>query len=447
MPDFMAANSPSNDKHNTNRDAGNTLAGMQWVRALAALAVVLLHACAPYAKHPMPGLVWTARQHESALADWVMWPIELMIMPLFLIIAGFFAYRSAAKQSALALVTSRARRLLLPFAVAGTVLLTINLYVWTIGLVHDGIVSPRKLKSFKFDDELADQIWGTGHLWFLLYVFLYIALLAAAKRFIPGRAYSWSTRHPSTGKLRKLSLACLPIAAVICLIVAPEVVWGFQHSPLPVPSKWIYSGLFFAAGLALAHLDPELEHLKRRGNQLLGLAVAMIPGTMLLGLWRLDAVTDRSSLIVLTALSTLTVACAALISFGLIGAAARYARSIPKSISYLAAGSFCLYLVHHPILGLIHLDMELIWAEGPASTKLAVSFIAAIGVSLLIYEAAIRKTALGRWLSLGEPLHRHLKTPSEPTILSVTEAQASIEKTKPGKPGDFGEIASQKRAA
>ncbi|OUT58920.1 MAG: hypothetical protein CBB71_11830 [Rhodopirellula sp. TMED11] len=443
----MAADSPSIDTLDATGAAGNKLAGMQWVRAFAALAVVLLHASAPYAQHAMPGLVWSARQHESALADWVMWPIELMIMPLFLIIAGYFAYRSAKKQSGWGLVTSRAKRLLIPFAVAGTVLLTINLYVWTIGLVHDGIVSPRKLKSFKFDDELAGQIWGTGHLWFLLYVFLYVALLAAAKAFIQRRPQApWSDRA-RLGQHWKRTLICLPVAAVICLAVAPEVVWGFQHSLFPVPSKWIYSGLFFAAGLALAHLDPGLEHLKRRGNRLTGLALAVIPGTILLGLWRLDAVSERSSLVILLALSTLTVASAALISFGVIGSAARYARSIPKSINYLAGGSFCLYLVHHPILGLIHLDLELVWPAGSASTKLAISFVAAVGISILIYEAAIRKTSFGRWLRLGQP-HTATsktatsKTASAPTILKVAEPEVPF-----GKPESRGEIASQKRAA
>ena len=66
--------------------------GFDAVRAVAVVAVVVLHALVPYLKHPMPGLVWSVSvmDEPSALADGVFWSIELFVMPLFLVIAGFF---------------------------------------------------------------------------------------------------------------------------------------------------------------------------------------------------------------------------------------------------------------------------------------------------------------------------------------------------------------------
>ena len=62
------------------------LAGLDRVRALAALGVVLLHACVPYLRHPMPGLTWPIRDTTSATVDWLFWSIEVFIMPVFLIV-------------------------------------------------------------------------------------------------------------------------------------------------------------------------------------------------------------------------------------------------------------------------------------------------------------------------------------------------------------------------
>ena len=89
-------------------------AGLDGLRAFSALGVVLLHACVPYARHPMPGLAWPVHDGSSGIVDLVLWSIELFIMPVFLVIAGFFAYRGLQRHGETTLVRQRARRLLIP---------------------------------------------------------------------------------------------------------------------------------------------------------------------------------------------------------------------------------------------------------------------------------------------------------------------------------------------
>ena len=51
-------------------------------------ALVALHAGVPYARHPMPGLIWPVSDSRSGVVDAIFWSIEVFIMPLFLVMAG-----------------------------------------------------------------------------------------------------------------------------------------------------------------------------------------------------------------------------------------------------------------------------------------------------------------------------------------------------------------------
>jgi peptidoglycan/LPS O-acetylase OafA/YrhL len=392
------------------------IAGVELVRAAAALAVVTLHAGVPYLQHPMPGLIWPVRDSPSLVVDALFWGIEVVIMPVFLAVAGFLLCRSAQRLSPWQLVLSRARRLLVPLLFGVFVVLPIDLYIWTLGLVAEGVVPLVKLKSLKFASPVADQIWGLSHLWFLLYVFLYVVCMAGvlhiggAKRV---RARCPTARRPQglrigTGRAATpwgiaavVSLALL--AAVATLTLRPEVVWGFQHAFLPVPSKWVYSGLFFLAGFGLASIDPNLAGCARRAPRLLALGGVMLLGAVRLGTWSLleaermpeDGLLSRATLALLTVLAAGT------LTAGILGAAAGSLRTAPRWIRYLAAASFWIYLVHHPLLGLIHIDLKWCWPAGAPELKMAISLVAATALSLSMYEIGVRRSVLGRWLGMA----------------------------------------------
>jgi peptidoglycan/LPS O-acetylase OafA/YrhL len=392
-------------------DRSRAIGGFDLLRAGGALAVVALHACVPYLRHPMPGLVWPIQDSSSSVADVVFWSIEVMIMPLFLMIAGFLMWKSAERLSPRQLVRSRGKRLLIPLAFGILIVLPIDLYLWTLGLVSEGVVPAVKLKSFKFEEPISRQIWGLSHLWFLLYVFLYVAVAALWIRFSASGRFTALKRTVSGPRVL---MGALAVVAVATLVFAPEVVWGFQHAFLPVPSKWIYSGVFFAAGCALALHDRELRWVSASSPRMLGLAVVLLATSVSLGTWTLaqqqDGQAPSHAANVLLAL--LTVAAASTTTLGLLGGSVRYVRKIPFAIRYIASASFWIYLIHHPVLGLVHTDLKWMWPNAAPVVKLCVSFAMATGVSLITYEMFIRRSRLGALLGFDlKPATR-----SEPNV-------------------------------
>ncbi len=374
--------------------------GFDAVRGVAALAVVLLHACVPYLQNPMPGLAWTVRDSASRSVDWLFWGIEVFIMPLFLVLAGYFAWQTLSCRGIGPLVRSRAKRLLVPLAFAVCVVLPMDLYTWVLGWVVEGIVEPVKLKSLKFDGVVDRDLWGLSHLWFLQYVFLYVVVAAIFARF--DRLRNFTTKITQR---MPLAVTLLAAAGVVTLMIAPEVVWGFQHAFLPVASKWVYSGTFFAAGMLVGKVDPRLAFFENRTIPLAIASVMLLVTAVSLGRWNLQY---GESALAQSGLAVVTVLAAYAVTFLTI-AVSRKINHLSLPLQYLAAASFWIYLVHHPILGLVHLDLKQWMPATAPAVKMATAFCISVGLSLLTYEGLVRRTRLGRMLGMQW-------TPSSPPV-------------------------------
>lgn len=382
------------------------LAGLDAVRAAAVVAVVALHSGMPYLTHPMPGLTWSVRDSASPTVDFAFWSIELMVMPLFLIIAGFLAAETLTRRGPIGLVKNRGKRLLIPLLFGMIVVLPLDLYAWVLGWVTEGLVSPVKLRSLKFDGVIDRDLWGLGHLWFLQYLFQYIVVLAVASVMLD--------RFPRLRRPRPSprSVAIMLVGfAVAVLCVRPQVVWGFQHAFAPVPSKWLYHAAFFFAGVGVAVFDPTWNRTRAVAARWTGPAIAMGIAAVLLGQWHLTQSGDQAigdpnrgglqwagfanvTLAILTATAAMSIA-----TFAIAMAVGRV-RRLPRSVQYLAAASFWIYLVHHPVLGLVHIDLKFLLPGVPAAVKAVVAGTVALAVSLLTYEGLVRRTRLGRWLGM-----------------------------------------------
>ena len=409
-------------------------AGLDALRCFAALGVVLLHSCVPYLRYPMPGLSWSVRDTPNTAIDFLFWSIELFIMPLFLVLAGFFAWQTLQRRGPRVLIRSRARRLLVPLLFGAIVILPLDLYCWVGSWVAEGIVSPVKLKSLKLDHPIGQNLWGLSHLWFLQYLFLYVACLAffalAAKR------YPWiKASQPSL----KTSLFLTLSAATLILCIEPKVVWGFQHSFVPVPSKWLYSGVFFTLGLMLAIHDPKLQWVKRHAPRLVAPTLITCMVALLLGRWQLDqwltSSTDANQAffsLPCIFLATMTAGSALLATLSLIGLVIRLIPSVPTSVRYLAAASFWIYIVHHPILGLTHLDLKILLPQVTPLLKMTLSFATACCLSVLTYEAFVRRSRLGQLLGFQWNLPKDRSESADiQETLSITTAASQQRVAEP----------------
>ncbi len=368
-------------------------AGFDAVRGFAALGVVLFHACIPYLKNPMPGLDWAVRDQTSSIVDFLFWWTELFIMPLFLVMAGFLAWKTLHKRGTAELVTGRARRLLKPLLFGVLIVLPLDLYCWVLGWVADGIVPAVKLRSMKFEGSQDQNLWGLSHLWFLLYLFLYVLVMAGVSK-LRSRYDVCRRVHFSAGSIVGLIL----VIGTATLAAAPEVVWGFQHAFVPVASKWLYSGLSFALGATLASHDGELTWLKTNANRLIAPAAICSVAAVLLGQWHLSGGQNHSAQL---SLACLTSSSSILISMSIIGAAVARIDRVSGMVGYLAAASFWVYIVHHPILGLVHIDLKFVMPTASPVLKTCLAFLITSGLCLASYEGLVRKTKLGRWLGMA----------------------------------------------
>jgi len=368
--------------------------GLEALRAWATVLVVVLHAAVPYAAAPMPALTWPVRHPEPSLVvDAVFWGIAVMIMPLFLWLSGYGAAQSLTGKPQ-EFLSSRWRRLGWPLIGAAAVLLPLELYVWLIGWALDGQIPWTKLRSLKLGT-YHENLWGLSHLWYLEYLLIYSTLL-------------WAGQRSMSPRVRSLCVRCvgqpmfLFLAAATVLWFAPEVVVGFQHGFLPIPAKFLFSGLFFAAGVAAARTPsrPPLPlglTLFSSGALLLAI-LPLIHRQVATPLMGLDRLCLACGLAVLVVLITSTIWDAAWNSNAVIS---------PR-VRQLAQASFWIYLLHHPLVAIGHIALRpTAWS---ALTQTILVTAGTLVVSLFSYEMFVRESWLGAFLG-GRSAVRTLPRP------------------------------------
>ena len=155
----------------------------------------------------------------------------------------------------------------------------------------------------------------------------------------------------------------------------------------------------------LAIHDPKLQWVKRHAPRLVAPTLITCMVALLLGRWQLDqwltSSTDANQAffsLPCIFLATMTAGSALLATLSLIGLAIRLIPSVPTSVRYLAAASFWIYIVHHPILGLTHLDLKILLPQVTPLLKMTLSFATACCLSVLTYEAFVRRSRLGQLL-------------------------------------------------
>jgi peptidoglycan/LPS O-acetylase OafA/YrhL len=408
----------SESTRTTSRDGG-----LDALRFAAAVGVVLLHASAPYLVWRMPGLTWPVFDQPSTIANGLGWTIELFIMPLFLLIAGFLTPGILQRHGAWGFVKHRFVRLIKPLMVGAILILPMDLYIWLAGWLIEGHIAPRKIRSLKFDGNIDRDLWGFSHLWFLQYLFLYGILWSTAStiaqrwRGQPGHQSEHQRRRPSADKNGawqfSVRLIALGMAGWIVLTMRPEVVFGFQHAFLPVPSKWIYSGTFFVGGILLFSNHAAIDLCRRRWPVWL-LVGGVAAGIALLQAGRL--LTGDVSLTTRCSLAAATVVSAWGISFAALGWALGSQLQSTRPLRYLAAASFWMYLVHHPIVGLAHINLKVLVPQWAPSIKMGIAATVAIVFSLLTFECFVRRWPLGSWLVTPREFLRGSALPTDQVV-------------------------------
>ena len=379
------------------------LYGLDTLRGLAAVLVVLLHAGIPYMACPLSHLVWPARDGcPCPIVDGVVWGIECFIMPLFFLLAGFLSAGLVASSGARLFLAHRTQRILWPLLGAFVVILPPCFYIWALGWIADGIALPRGIIRLGIPSELRSQMFGLTHLWFLEYLYIYCVVLGAAwyirsRMGFGDRTRAWSARMASRCD-RFLASRWKPLLpAVPCGLILywdPRIVVGFYQGFLPVASKLLYYAVFFGTGVMLYRTRHVLQLQVRNSKFLLALAAVVF--AVLLPLIH-QQLTGGLTGVNRSILAGLLALYASLATFGLFGAFVLTRRGYNSATRYLAEASYWIYLVHLPFVVLAQIAVARLAV--PTPFKFALSVLAAMTLALLTYQSFVRYTWVGAALN------------------------------------------------
>jgi glucan biosynthesis protein C len=173
---------------------------MDNLRALAMLSGVLFHAALAYS--PLAhAYVPTADRGQSEAVDACLWFLHLFRMPLFFVVAGFFAALLVDRRGLAGLFRNRLRRIALPFVVFWPLVYYALDYSTMHAAMNVQHPSPllALIRQYAQGTGVPAHMPTTAHLWFLYYLmFFYVLVWAAANfslaplgRFLRGLGPAW----------------------------------------------------------------------------------------------------------------------------------------------------------------------------------------------------------------------------------------------------------------
>jgi glucan biosynthesis protein C len=361
---------------------------MDNLRALAMLLGVVFHASLAYS--PMLHFFWLSSDPEkSAAIDVFAWFSHLFRMPLFFMIAGFFAVFLIHKRGLVGFLKNRLLRVLTPL------LIFLPLVLWTmyLGIVWAGkhVDSPSPMLGFILmgmqSGQSADQPLSTAHLWFLYYLCLFYLL---------------------TVVLWKLGLFRLKLTAglfnpwvmvgLLPLLFIPGFYLVNAPHPAPeglLPQFWPFAlyGLFFLLGGLLYQNQQAIERLHAFRWWLLLAGI----GSYVYFNHRVPAAEGNLLMACSEAFTAwyLTLWC--------LVAGQRYLNRANRGFRYIADASYWIYLIHLPLLVLI--QYALLNTAWNLWLELSLSVGLTMLIGLLSYALLVRHSPIG-WMLNGKRAKR-----------------------------------------
>jgi peptidoglycan/LPS O-acetylase OafA/YrhL len=359
---------------------------MDNLRALAMLAGVVFHAALAYS--PLVHDFWaTADAGGSVWVDVVAWFVHLFRMPLFFVIAGFFAALLVRKRGIAGMLRNRLARVLLPLVIFWPLVYYTLTWLTAHAAATTQNMSPvlAWVKQITIEQGSLPFAPTVAHLWFLLYLMYFFVLVWVVSTFELKRVPLWlATVHPWV------------IVGVVPLLLVPALASVGAPWPAPeffLPQLWalVFFGVYFGLGYLLFQRQSLLQQLRPLTPVLLVSALAAYAlflkflGTRQPGLWLplLQAVLEAHAGLWMT--------------LWCLQVGKDWLNGRSRVMRYLADASYWVYLVHLPLLFAIQYQLLDVAAGWPM--KLGVSVLATSLLALASYQLLVRHTFMGKLLN------------------------------------------------
>jgi peptidoglycan/LPS O-acetylase OafA/YrhL len=394
---------PSSDRYHS----------LDFLRAFVMFLGILLHGMLSFTDLRIP--FWPAHDDERSMGcDLFIFIVHDFRMQTFYFLAGFFGGLLLKRYGVWGMISHRFVRIAVPFGLGLILIQPILQALWLLG-----DLDALRFVGFAVDhsrsriDLIAEHFASGGflkaiqpmHLWFLYYLLIFFAAMAALAGLGRAIAFTQVARFADRGLQRLLGLRGKTF--VLATITAP-LMWTMQLGGMvDNPNNWDlapnllgYYFLFFFAGWQLWRHRSSLNSFTRRWPGSLLLAAVLIPIYLQLAIMGVEGRQGKAPLpgdLHFAALYYVSALFTWLVIGGSMGAFQHFFGSARPSVRYLADASYWCYLWHLVPIVALQIALE----HAPISGTL--KFTTVIGVSLAIllvtYEWCVRYTFVGAILN------------------------------------------------
>lgn len=373
--------------------------GFDALRGAMMMLGIVLHASEFYLAAPPPTMPLLQDRNTSYLFDVLFHFIHSFRMPLFFVLAGFFASLLVARRGLWGTYRNRAARVFAPLLAGLLTVVPVAIFFFADFMIdarfgtHAIVPDMAKLRLLAQELQAAGHPVGEPsplHLWFLYYL-LYFYLLIPLCRMLAARIGS---AGPALDRAlaSPLTLVALGLyaAATLWPFRAAQVLEGFLYFKPHLPSL-LYYGSFFVFGYLmharLAMLQAFVRHLR------LAVLLAAVSFPASLALSALEHAGTQPAFAVHLAACIAHGLCTWALIYAFAGSALRFFDYEAPWILYVSQSSYWIFLLHLPVV--IFASWWLLPFDLPAFVK----FLAATAFTTLVCFLSYHYWVQRSWMS------------------------------------------------
>lgn len=360
------------------------------LRAAMMLLGIVLHVATSYTI-TIPRSGWGYKDPNTSIyADLLVFGIHAFRMPVFFVMAGFFAALLRERYGVPGMLKNRAIRILVPLLVFWVILLPTTITgEWFANARAVGQSGWEAIRTMA----AANPIWmnTTMHLWFLYLLIIFYTVATALGWLARSMPAIWRERG-SRGFRRMMAWRGRALILAPPIALAIFLQGGFLRIPStftpPVLGVVTYL-MFFAFGWAL-HVHRDLLSGLTRNAWLQSLLGMLLFVVVVILSSRAPQVPTPAGIAIASILWSVI---AWLMVLGLSGLALRYLERPIRNVRYLTDSAYWCYLIHFPVA---------FWVSGlfapydlPAAVKIALVLLVVIPLVLASYHFLVRSTVIG----------------------------------------------------
>jgi glucan biosynthesis protein C len=376
------------------------------LRGVMMLLGIYLHAAVAYSAYGS----WPWKDGSTTgLFDVSLGLIHVFRMPVFYVLAGFFAALLYERRGARGFVQNRVIRIVVPFAVGWAILFPL---VKALAIGATRLEGPTLIPSNFLEGFTLREVFGRldpMHLWFLEYLLCFYVLAVAL---VPLSRHRYMAAPVGLINRGFRAVVISPLGACALAFLTCPTLYLMRDGAVDDPSGFALEGriliaylAFFGWGWLLSRNTDLFLVLGRFPHAPIFMAIGVVAALLGYAIWYWLRATGTQMVLGSVASAWCLALAMWLFVLGFIGIFFRVLERPDPWIRYLSDSSYWLYLVHMPVLLVFQIAAaETSW---PPALKALVVLAASLATLLSSYHVFVRFTWVGAILNGRKYATRH----------------------------------------